>query len=90
MKSSVTIAEYLGVSGFMNIGLGAIGALAAMTLDPVDVLGEPVEPKCWKIVEFDNLVQMIRENCVQLFDVRNKEEVEETGMIPRSVHIPCK
>ena len=33
---------------------------------------------------------MLRQKCIQLFDVREREEVRETGMIPRSVNIPRK
>ena len=52
------------------------------------VFGDERVKKCWKIVEFDELVKMLRQRCIQLFDVREREEVRETGMIPRAVNIP--
>jgi len=32
---------------------------------------------------------MVKSGDIQLFDVRSHKEVEETGMMPDSIHLPC-
>ena len=45
--------------------------------------------KCKKEVNYDELKSLLEENHVQLFDVREPRELEETGKIhPKAVNIP--
>ena len=82
--------ERLGMEGFVLIGIGVCGVLAAMKVESRAILNKPVQQKCWKLVEFDELVKMIRHKDIQLFDVRERDEVANTGLIPTANNIPCK
>ena len=45
--------------------------------------------KCKKEVNYDELKSLLEENHIQLFDVREPRELEETGKIhPKAVNIP--
>ena len=46
-------------------------------------------PRPWTDVSFSQLMSYVESKQASLFDVRSKEEVEETGMIPTAVNIPC-
>lgn len=83
--------ERLGMEGLLLISLSICGTMAAISTDSRDVLKEPVEKKSWTIVEFDELVKMLRTSSIQLFDVREPcETLKGTTVIPQSVNIPRK
>lgn len=44
----------------------------------------------WTDIDYNQLTSMIKSGNIQLFDVREPEEVEETGMMPSAVNVPCK
>ena len=41
-------------------------------------------------IGYDQLTSMLRAQDIKLFDVRTKEEVTKTGMIPGAINIPCE
>ena len=82
-------ADTIGLKGLVLIGIGACGLAAIWKIDSRDVFKKPEEQKCWKVVEFDELVEMIRSGSIQLFDVREREEVNSTSLIPTATNIPC-
>jgi len=41
-------------------------------------------------IDYAELRRMIDSGDIQLFDVREPEEVEETGMMPGATNLPCK
>lgn len=41
-------------------------------------------------LDYKALKERIERNSIHLIDVREPNEVNETGVIPGSIHIPCK
>ncbi|KAF6025040.1 Hsp67Bb [Bugula neritina] len=41
-------------------------------------------------LSYDEVMSMVKSGDIQLFDVRSHKEVEETGMMPDSIHLPLK
>lgn len=84
------LLERLGCKEMCLIGLGICGVLVAMKSHDNYFVTERAEGKCWKLVDFEELVKMIRQHNIQLFDVREREEVASTGLIPLAVNVPCE
>lgn len=53
--------------------------------------GQPSDP-CFKdgVISLPCVKKLIQESNIQLFDVRSREEVRETGLIPGATNIPSK
>lgn len=51
-----------------------------------------VTPKLYvkDIVEFDEFKQLTKDKSTIVIDVREPEELKETGVIPGSINVPCK
>lgn len=82
------------LAGLNRFELAALGLSIAPIISIVYLIrsalrDDGVEPKNWKLVSYDELVIMLRQRCIQLFDVREKEEVRNSGMIPNASNIPC-
>lgn len=43
-----------------------------------------------KTIDYNQLKKYIDEKSIYLVDVREKKELEETGVLPNSVNVPCK
>lgn len=43
-----------------------------------------------RVILYDEVVSYINKSEVILVDVRNAEEIKETGKIPVSINIPCE
>ena len=44
----------------------------------------------WVDVGTEELLDMLGSGDIQLIDVRELDELEESGRIPQSIHVPCK
>ena len=44
----------------------------------------------WTDIVTDQLLSMLKDNDIQLIDVRELAELEENGRIPQSIHVPCE
>lgn len=51
---------------------------------------EEIKDLHWSEIDTPEFVQLVEEGQIQLFDVREPAELEETGRIPGSVNIPCE
>ena len=49
---------------------------------------EEIKDLQWTDVDTPELLQLLASEDIQLFDVREPEELEETGTIPRAVNLP--
>lgn len=51
------------------------------------VLDKMVDPK--RVVSYEDMLKVIHQPEKVIIDVRNPDEVNETGKIPSSINIPC-
>lgn len=47
-----------------------------------------VDPK--RVVSYEDMLKIIQQPQKVIIDVRNPDEVRDTGKIPSSINIPCK
>lgn len=50
----------------------------------------PASGPTTKDLSYNDIVELKQKNKIILIDVREPAEIQETGLIPGSVHIPCK
>lgn len=59
--------------------------LSIYTIEPISC-----EIKQFSYNDFKKAIQDKIENPLAIVDVREQSEINETGMIPESIHVPCK
>ena len=60
-------------------------ATKAATKEPAPA---PKRPK--NEVSYEELLELLEKEDILLIDVREPKEVEKTGLIPKSINVPCK